>query len=135
MFLINQTGSLLCGEGGHFELACLFWRVVCNLRGLGLNCKFLSIFFVWWHHIMRTPPIVTFCHQFWAPPPPPSVWCRFQMASWALHKKTMFPGILFLTIQSFNLFIFSHLAVSLFFFFSACSYFIKVISLSIFPTI
>ena len=33
VLLIYQTGRLLCGKGGQFELACLFWPVFCNMRG------------------------------------------------------------------------------------------------------
>ena len=47
VLLIYQTGRILCGKGGQFELACLFWPVVCNMRGRlnqvdhDLNCKIL----------------------------------------------------------------------------------------------
>ena len=31
--LINQIGSLLCEKGGQFDLARLFWLVVCEMGG------------------------------------------------------------------------------------------------------
>ena len=44
---MNQTGNLLSGKGGQFELACLFWSTICNIWGSlvkvghGLNLKIL----------------------------------------------------------------------------------------------
>ena len=45
---MNQAGSLLCGKGVKFEMAYLFWPVVCNMRdrvsyvGHDVNSKILS---------------------------------------------------------------------------------------------
>ena len=97
-----EAGSI-CGDDSRFQLACLFWPVVCNLRGHGLNCKVLSrdqsIFLCGDISLCGHTPLSVFVTNLRYPLPR---WCRFRIAPWALHKKTIHPGIPLLTIQGFG---------------------------------
>ena len=49
--------SLLCGKGGQFELACLFWPVICTCDAVSVKqvMVYIAIFYQGAIQKVRTP--------------------------------------------------------------------------------